>query len=283
MGIYDPGTKIRPPKQNGLITIMNSPYSFPEITLLVTHYNRSSSLERLLSAFRQLNCNFGEIIVSDDASKPEHLENVKAMQPKFNFRLVTTPVNKGHGHSINKGQDEVRTPYTLYVQEDFVPSAIFSDHLQDALQFMNEDKNLDYIRFWAFLTSYPMLKPYGKGYSEMTFSFWNMNHLKFYQYSDTPHLRRSSFFEKFGRYKEGLKGDVIDYKMAVSFLQNEGKGLFYDEYTTLFTHENSPDEPSTMRDLKNWRQSQNIFVRLLRAAYLKYKWIKCSWEVKYMR
>ncbi len=148
---------------------------------------------------------------------------------------------------------------------------------------MKDDKELDLVRFWAYLTAYPMLKPYGKGYSEMKYSFWNMNHLKFYQYSDTVHLRRSSFLEKFGRYKEGLKGDVIDYKMAISFLQQKGKGLFYDEYTTLFEHKNSPDEPSTMRELKNWRQSQNIFIRLLRLVFLRYKWVKCTLDVKFMK
>jgi len=262
---------------------MKNSYSFPEITLLITHYNRSSSLERLLMRFRELNCSFGEIIVSDDASKPEHLEHVKAMVSQYNFRLITTPVNRGHGHSINKGQDEVKTPFTLYVQEDFVPSDILPGHLADALQFMKEDKSLDYIRFWAFLTSYPMLKPYAKGFSEMTYSFWNTNHLKFYQYSDTPHLRRSNFFEKFGRYKEGLKGDVIDYLMAVSFLQHKGRGLFFDEYTTLFSHENSHDEPSTMRDIRNWKQGQGLPVRILRTAWLKYKWAKCTWQVKFLK
>ncbi len=261
---------------------MGNQFYFPEITLLITHYNRSSSLERLLATFRTLNCSFGEIIVSDDASKPEHLDKVKAMAPVYNFRLVTTPVNRGHGHSINKGQDVVTTPYTLYVQEDFVPSDIFPMHLQDAFQFMKTDSSLDYVRFWAFLDSYTNTKPYGKGFSEMKYSFWDMNHLKFYQYSDTPHLRRSNFFEKFGRYKEGLKGDVIDYKMAISFLQHKGKGLFYDEYTTLFTHANSTDEPSTMRELTNWRQSQNIFIRLLRLLYLRYKWVKCTLDVKFM-
>lgn len=262
---------------------MATTYSFPEITLLITHYNRSTSLERLLSTFEQLHCTFGEIIVSDDASKAEHLDHVKEMQPKYNFRLITTPVNKGHGHSINKGQDEVKTPYTIYVQEDFVPSVIFPQSLMDALQFMKDDKDLDYVRFWAFLAPYPMLKPYGKGYSEMTYSFWNTNHLKFYQYSDTPHLRRSTFFNKFGRYKEGLKGDVIDYKMAISFLQHKGKGLFYDNHGALFSHENSHEEPSTMRDLKNWKQRQDIFVLTLRSAWLKYKWLKCTWDVKFMR
>ena len=192
-------------------------------------------------------------------------------------------MNRGHGHSINKGQDEVKTPYTIYVQEDFVPTDIAPEHIQDALQIMNEDKTVDYVRFWAYLTPYPYLKPYGKGYSEMTYSFWNADHLKFYQYSDTVHLRRSNFFEKFGRYKEGLKGDVIDYLMAVSFLQNKGRGLFYTDYTALFEHMNSDDEPSTMRELKNWRQSQNIFIRTLRQVYLGYKWMKCTWEVNFLK
>src|SRR6185437_7402021 len=129
--------------------ITGVPYSFTGITLLITHYNRSSSLERLLASFRQLNCTFEDIVVSDDASKPEHLDKIKAMQPVYNFRLITTPINKGHGNSINKGQDVITTPYTIYVQEDFVPSAIFPAALQDAVGFMNEDKTLDYIRFWA--------------------------------------------------------------------------------------------------------------------------------------
>ncbi len=262
---------------------MGAPYSFTGITLLITHYNRSSSLERLLAAFRRLDCKFGDIVVSDDASKPEHLDKLKEMQLEYKYRLITTPVNKGHGHSINKGQDIVTTPYTLYVQEDFVPSDIFPAALQDAIGFMNEDKALDYIRFWSLASQYPDLKPYGKGYSQMLFNFWTTNHLKFYQYSDTPHLRRSNFFEKFGRYKEGLKGDVIDYKMAISFLQHKGKGLFYDKYDALFAHENSHEEPSTMRPLLNWRQRTSFPIRSLRWVYLKYKWIKCTSDIAFMR
>ena len=262
---------------------MEIPYHFTGITLLITHYNRSNSLERLLSRFQALNCTFEDIVVSDDASRPEHLDKVKAMQSKYHFRLITTPVNKGHGHSMNKGQDVITTPYTIYVQEDFVPTTIFPTHLQDALQFMNEDKTLDYIRFWALASKYPDLKPYGKGYSEMIFNFWTTNHLKFYQYSDTPHLRRSNFFERFGRYKEGLKGDVIDYKMAISFIQHKGKGLFYDDYSALLSHENSHEEPSTMRPLTNWRQNTFFLIRLLRWFYLKYKWISCTLDVALMR
>ncbi len=260
---------------------MNATYSFPGVTLLITHYNRSSSLNRLLDTFDQLNCQFDEIVVSDDGSKPEQLDNVRAMQQRHKFRLVTTPQNKGFPNNFNKGQDAVRTPFTLYVQEDFVPLAAFPVHLLDALQFLNDDRALDYIRFWSFYR-YPTLKPYGKGFSETVFSAWNMSHLKFFMYSDNPHLRRSSFLEKFGRYKENLSGDIAEYKMAVSFLQKKGKGLFYDDYSALFEHRNSPDEPST-QGRANWRQSRNIFFLSLRWLYLRYKWVKCTWDMKFMR
>jgi glycosyltransferase involved in cell wall biosynthesis len=262
---------------------MNKPYTFPDVTLLITHYNRSSSLERLLLTFHALNCRFGEIIVSDDASKPEHLEKMKNLQGVYDFRLLTVPENKGLGHNLNKGQDAVKTKYTLYVQEDFVPTSIFPVHFHDALKFMNEDSTLDYIRFWALADSYPHLKPYGKGFSQMKFSPRSMNHLKFYQYSDTPHIRRSNFFEKFGRYKEGIYGDLMDYKMAISFLQKKGKGLFFDAYSTLFSHENSTDEPSTMRPLIHWRQKRNIYIDSLRFIYLKFRVIKNTLDIKLMK
>ncbi len=260
---------------------MAGQYSFPGVTLLITHYNRSSSLERLLRAFHKLNISFEDIVVADDGSRTDQLEKVVAQQPIFNFRLVTTKKNGGIASNINRGQDAVKTPYTLYVQEDFVPTPLFTASLQDALQFMNEDKSLDIVRFWAHY-KYPVLKPYGKGFGEMKFSALNMHHLKFFIYSDPPHLRRSSFFEKFGRYKEDVPGDKGEFMMAISFLQNKGKGLFFENYSALFTHENPPDEPST-QGRASWRQSKNPAFLFVRFLYLRYKWLKCTLDLKFMR
>ncbi|HVZ24538.1 MAG TPA: glycosyltransferase, partial [Sediminibacterium sp.] len=103
---------------------------FQQVTLLVTHYNRSSSLERLLHAFTAIGCRFGDIVVSDDGSRDEHLQKIKQLQQHLGFRLITTAVNKGLGNNINKGQDAVSTPYTLYVQEDFEPAADFAAHFR---------------------------------------------------------------------------------------------------------------------------------------------------------
>jgi len=240
-------------------------FNFPNVTLLITHYNRSSSLERLLSAFEKLECKFGDIVVSDDCSKPENLQRIMQMEKTFNFRLITTPVNKGLGNNINKGQDAVKTQYTLYVQEDFVPQLIFPENLNKALVFMNESTDLDMVRFYAYF-KYPYLEPVSDGFSEMIFKFSNPGYKKFYYYSDHPHLRRTTFFEKFGRYAEGIRLEATEYQMMISFLKKKGKAYFFDEYTTLFEQKNSQAEPSTVR--RNiWRENENRVMVFLRYVY----------------
>lgn len=243
---------------------------FDTVTLLVTHYNRSQSLERLLSTMQKLDCRFADIVVSDDGSLKEHLDAVYALKETYRFKLITTPVNKGLGNNINKGQDAVKSEYTLYVQEDFVPQAIFPENFENALSFMQEREDLDLIRLHAY-GKYPYLKPYKNGYSEMIFKLWLPGYKKFSYYSDHPHLRRSNFFDKFGRYAEGLKGDPTEFKMMISFLKKGGKSLVFDDYQGLFKHTNPEEEPSTMK--RNiWRESNNPLIGVMRHTYRHLKW-----------
>lgn len=238
---------------------------FQGVTLLVTHYNRSSSLERLLTAFETLDCKFEDIVVSDDGSSAEHQEVLKKMKLRFPFRLITTPVNRGLGNNINKGQEAVKTPLTLYVQEDFVPTELFPVAFSDALHIMSERPDLDLVRFYAYYP-YPYLKAFKKGYSEMHIRPWYTDYTKIYFYSDHPHLRRSSFLEKFGRYGEGMKGDRTEYRMCVSVIQHKGKGIFYNNYNGLFKQVNSEEEPSTMMR-KSWTTSNNPLISFIRYGY----------------
>jgi hypothetical protein len=169
------------------------------------------------------------------------------------------------GNNLNKGQDAVLTPYTLYVQEDFTPTAIFPEHFADVLIMMNKRKDFDIARFYAY-DPYPYLKPYKNGFSKMLIKPWYLDYHKVYYYSDHPHLRRNNFFEKFGRYPEGIKGDRTEYRMCLSFIQNKGKGLFFNEFKQLFIQENSADEPSTM-SRKNLTTSKNPFIAFVRFWY----------------
>ncbi len=252
-------------------------HNFPGVTLLITHYNRSSSLERLLKAFEALNCRFDAIVVSDDGSKPEHLDALRQLTQVHAFRLITTPQNRGLGNNINKGQDAVQTPLTLYVQEDFVPKPAFVTHFTDALAIMKQDPAWDIIRFYAYFP-YPKLKPFGKGFSEMIYSFWTPDHLKFYFYSDHPHLRRSNFLSKFGRYAEGIKSDKTEFLMCLSFLKRGAKGLFFTDFTAVFDQVNSSDEPSTI-GRADWRQNKSPVFLALRRMYLVLRLMKNQIEL----
>jgi len=245
---------------------------FNDVSLLITHYNRSTSLERLLKAFKEQNIFFAEVIVSDDASKPEHQQHIEGLKKEYDFTLVSTPKNRGLANNLNKGQNAVKTPYTLYVQEDFVPLKPFLPHFMDALEMMNEDTSIDMARFYAY-SAYPYLKPYKKGFSEVIYKPWYLKTQKIYNYTDHPHLRRNNFFDKFGIYKEGIKSDKAEYLMCISFIQNKGKAIFYDDFKSLFDQVNSETEPSTVTR-SNWRQSNNPLMPLIRWPYrtLKYNY-----------
>ena len=245
-------------------------HNFSEVSLLITVYNRTSSLERLLLAFNKLQVSFGEIVVSDDGSAVEHLYKLRMLSEIFKFNLIENDKNRGLGNNINKGQDAVTKPYTLYVQEDFIPTTIFSENFKHALDIFKEQPEFDLIRFYSYL-KYPYLRPYKYGYSEMLIRPWYSDYHKIYFYSDHPHLRRSDFLTKFGRYKEGIKRDRTEYKMCLSVIQKKGKGLFYDKFKELFIQQNSEDEPSTMTR-SNLTQSKNPFISLLRYVYRQFKY-----------
>jgi GT2 family glycosyltransferase len=190
---------------------MQNDVHFPDITLMITHYNRSNSLERLLRSFKNLKCTFGDIVVSDDASKPEHLEKVKLLSNEFSFRLVAATKNEGLGNNINKGQKAVKTGYTLYIQEDFIPTLHLAVHLKDALDIMNENKKWDYIRFYSYWP-YPYLKEYKKVFFEMFYKPWYLNTRKFYCYTDHPMSEEATFsisLENMKKVKELTKPNII--------------------------------------------------------------------------
>jgi len=249
-------------------------YHFQDVTLLITHYNRNRSLEALLKSFRSLNCTFDDIVVADDGSKPEILERVKGLQQKYSFNLITSSQNKGLANNLNKGQQAVKTTYTLYVQEDFIAKSAFPDNFKRALQIITTDKSIDTIRFYSYFP-YPHTESYDEVYDEMIFkpSFLKWSHLKFYVYSDHPHLRLSSFNEKFGTYPEGIHSDKAEFDMSLSFIKKGGKGLLAKNYTENFDQINSTIEPSTI-SRQAWKEKNTFLINSLKEGFYIYRYIK---------
>lgn len=254
--------------------------TFNDISLLITHYNRSKSLERLIKSLVHLDLKFAEIVVSDDGSKPEHLTYLQQLQTIYPFKLVTTPKNEGLGNNINKGQQAITTPYTLYIQEDFVPKPLFVKKLQKAHDFMQNDVKLDFVRFYAYF-KFPNLTPVSDGFSEMHFcqlKFWE-GYRKFYLYSDHPHLRRNNFFDRFGMYKEGINPERCEYKMMMEVLVSKPKGYFYDDMHSLLEQENSTAEPTTFK--KNvFRNNELLVSKVARAVY---RYVRFNLELLYFK
>lgn len=245
---------------------------YKEITLLITHYNRTVSLERLLLSIEKLDIAFAEIIVSDDGSDAAHLLYLKQLQEMYKFNLVTSEKNKGLAANINKGQRAASTPYVLYVQEDFEITPLFKTVLPESLAMMKTDKDLDLVRFFAHFR-YPYLQPYVGDFEEVAIPALAFDYNKIYAYSDTPHLRRASFEQKFGAYREDLRADRMEYRMCISFIVNKGRCVINRHYASLFMHENLSLEPSTAT--RPFRQSSKEFViRVMRYWYrqLKYNW-----------
>lgn len=241
---------------------------FKEITLLVTHFNRSSSLERLLETFHQFGVSFCEIIVSDDCSNEEHLNQLLILQQKFGFRLIHSEKNRGLADNINKGQAAVKSLYTLYIQEDFVPATKFTACLEDGYNLIKEFPDIDLVRFYAY-RKFPYLTPIKSGFSEMKFNFWYPDVYQFNCYSDHPHLRHSNFLEKFGKYRVGIKSDRAEFKMAITFLQKRGKAVIHEDFQELLRQENSSKEPSQVKRMKlkqKYQLSDFLAIRILRSA-----------------
>jgi hypothetical protein len=63
-----------------------------------------------------------------------------------------------------------------------------------------------------------------------------------------------------------LKGDRAEFRMALAFLKNKGKGMFYEKFNTVFDHINSAEEPSMM-NRNNLRQSRNPLIAFPRMIY----------------
>ncbi len=238
---------------------------FEHVSLLVTHYNRSNSLEKLLSSLEREGCYFGEIVVSDDCSKPEHIAKLEVLRDRFHFTLITANRNGGLAANINKGQAAIKTAYTLYVQEDFIALPGCLEHLRNGMTLMAENPDYDFVRFYAY-DKYPFLQPHKFGFSTMHFKFWSLSFGKFNFYSDHPHIRRNSFTAKFGGYKEGISGDKTEFAMMMSVLRKGGKSFFFNGYKSVFEQENTAMEPSTM-SRGYFRNSGNFLVAMVRVIY----------------
>ncbi|MGI4736141.1 MAG: glycosyltransferase family 2 protein [Janthinobacterium lividum] len=161
------------------------PALFDDVTLLITHYNRSGSVQRLLETLLAQQLRFAAIVVADDGSLPAHRQRLEHLAPVYGLQLVASARNYGLGHNLNQGQAHVQTALTLYVQEDFLPTPKFGPALQQAVALMRRDAQWDLVRFFANFR-YPYTTPYQGEFAAITIPPFALDYHKIYAYSDNP-------------------------------------------------------------------------------------------------
>jgi glycosyltransferase involved in cell wall biosynthesis len=193
-----------------------------ELSVLFITYNRSDMLEKSFQAIKACpDLKGARVLVSDDFSKPEHIERIQRMG--FD-KVVLAQRNGGLGRNNNKGLRAVDTDFCLMVQDDCMlvnPKAI-----TQALAVLKADPSVGMVRLHGEAELFPLTKRVAAGVE-----YWVCDHTgpeyaalkaqpgkRLRIYSDQPHVRRRSFHEKVvGYYIEGtpMEESEMDYEDRV--------------------------------------------------------------------
>lgn len=189
------------------------------LSILITHYNRPGALGICIDAIRNLKFPLPiELIVSDDCSSPEKLEQLKKLPIDV---LVTTPVNQGLASNINRGLKACRGNYIFYIQEDFIISPEILKVLPESIDLLNSGA-LQMIRFRANYVFSHLIPLSQHIFKIPKFSFRNFN-INTFQYSDNPFLTTPTFFENQDYFLENVSGPYGETEFAIRVLKSSSK------------------------------------------------------------
>ncbi|MBW3568339.1 MAG: glycosyltransferase [Proteobacteria bacterium] len=121
----------------------------PDVSIVMPAYNAARDIrESIASVLSQTYSSF-ELIVVDDASSDGTVEIVKALSTEdARVRLLENPVNQGVSFSRNRGMNNARGRYLMFLDSD---DAWHDDKVERQVSFMRETANvvtyMDYLRF----------------------------------------------------------------------------------------------------------------------------------------
>ena len=164
------------------------------IDIGVIHFERFFLLEKTiesllpLSAYLKNNGHNVNIIICDDSYKKSTINNVIEICSKKNLKYFHTGGKKGLSFNNNLLLNNSFSDLLLHTQDDF----IFNVNPKFMLKTINE-----------FVKS-----------ESIMLRFYDIDHKRsFFDYSDTPHLKKKSFHEKIGYYPENLPMHKAELKM----------------------------------------------------------------------
>ena len=194
--------------------------TLPDITILISGYNRPVQLQQTIDALRRYLCYLGGNLhwLYGDDSSPD--DAVRAVCEREGIRTVSTPGNSGWGANMNNGLAAVETDYVFWLPDHvFLMKPL---DLRLGIAVMEQDQTLGLLRYsGTFDGAYAMLgnvdaRPYAPNYGGHIHRpgrvyYWTLHPDTFYLYCDWPHLKRRRFHQWHGFYEEGASIHDTEY------------------------------------------------------------------------
>ena len=194
-------------------------HSYPLISVILASYNRSDYLKRSLDAFWSC-CTYPnlELIVSDDGSSPEHVQQILKLPVD---RIVFAKKNQGLGANNNQGLRQAKGDYIFYLQDDFLCHHR-GDFMQDALEILQTHEHVGLVKM-IFEDTW---QRYETCYTQKNHRLYQIlsnqqpaSSRHIYIYSDSPHLKKRDFHTRLGNYREGLPVGQTEEEFCKRFLE----------------------------------------------------------------
>lgn len=197
-----------------------------EVSILITHYNRSKALIDCIESFKALNLEINfEFIVCDDCSTEEQLTEIRKIK---DITLIESEYNRGLGANINKGLPYCSGEFILYCQEDFMITSGFVNVIEEIAVVLRQNK-VDMVRLKANYR-FPKLISISKNISQIP-KFAVQNFLvNAFQYSDNPFVIKKDFFEKNGFYLEDVKGNYCELEYSIRIMKSNVNVAILNQY-----------------------------------------------------
>jgi glycosyltransferase involved in cell wall biosynthesis len=155
-----------------------------------------------------------EVILCDDGSPPV----VQARYASMGFDLLLLESrNRGLGHNQNKGIRAAKGDYVLHLQDDWECRGP-SDFIEAGIELLEERPDVGLVRYYDEPKNIPFKRHISAtGRVSAIFQSKDLATQGHFGYSDTPHLKRRNFHERFGSYAEGVSMTAMEIEMREAF------------------------------------------------------------------
>lgn len=243
----------------------------PLVSIVFISYKRFNLLKQTYDSFKKI-CKYPnlELILSDDGS-PKEIQN--EMRGLFFHKYLFSPRNFGLGNNQNKGITAAEGSYILNLQDDWFCHGP-SDFIEVCLTVFDELPDVGYIRLWqhpSFSIPYDVRKLKNglsvRVYDDKRGMDKTKNRYRDYIYSDRPHIKRRTFHEQIGLYREDLVFNDMEIDFCQRVEQQDAiKGAWIEGYGDIFEHIGIDHtfNPSQRRaNLRAWLENHRL---------LRYPW-----------